>query len=124
MEVPDSPLHAAIRRVQTQVQWKPGKARQHLAKRLALGHLPPQATIAEYHARIHRIVQTPDAEVFVYRWRNTDYPTIVAEVEGVRWLVMLSLEGLMETAFPPALPEQYLADPRFTRLGTLEELGL
>jgi hypothetical protein len=124
MEVPQSPLHAAIRRVQHQVHWKPGKAQQHVAKRRALGHLPRQATVTEYNALIRRIVHTADAEVFVYRWQETDYPTIVAHVEGVRWLVMVSLEGLMETAFPPALPERYLADPRFTRLGTLEELGL
>jgi hypothetical protein len=78
MEVPHSPLYAAIRQVQTQVQWKPGKAQQHVAKRLALGHLPRQATVAEYNALIRRVVQTADAEVFVYRWQATDYPTIVA----------------------------------------------
>jgi hypothetical protein len=71
-----------------------------------------------------RIVTTPTAEVFVYSWGETRYPTVVAEVEGVRWLVMLGLDGVMETAFPPDDPETYLAHSQFTRLGTLEGLGL
>jgi hypothetical protein len=43
--------------------------------------------------------------VFVYRWEDTVYPTIVTDVEGVRWLVMVGLESVMETAFPPEDPE-------------------
>ena len=41
-----------------------------------------------------------------------------------RWLVMIGLDGIMETAFPPENPAIYLAHLRFQRLGTLEELGL
>ena len=62
--------------------------------------------------------------MFVYRWGETLYPTVVAEVEGARWLVMFDLDGMMETAFPPEDPERYLVNLRFQRLGTLEELGL
>jgi hypothetical protein len=62
--------------------------------------------------------------VFVYRCGDTVYPTIVAGVERVRWLVMVGLDSVMETAFPPEDPETYLANPWFQRLGTLEELGL
>jgi hypothetical protein len=50
-------------------------------------------------------MSTSTAEVFVYRWGDTVYPTIVAEVEGVRWLVMVCLNSVMETAFPPEDPE-------------------
>ncbi len=57
-------------------------------------------------------------------WGETLYPTVVAEVEGARWLVMVGLDSIMETAFPPEDPETYLANLRFQRLGTLEELGL
>jgi hypothetical protein len=64
------------------------------------------------------------AEVFVYRWGETLYPTVVAEVEGIRWLVMVGLDSIMETAFPPEAPEAYLANLRFQRLGILEEPGL
>jgi hypothetical protein len=112
-----------IHRLREQVRWKPGKAVQHLAKRIALGHLPVGTTLAEYDALIRRVVSTPTAAVFAYRWGETVYPTVLAEVEGVRWLVMLSLDGLMETAFPPEDPETYLANPPFHRLGTLEDLG-
>lgn len=81
-------------------------------------------TIAEYDALIIRVMSTPTAEVFAYRWGETIYPTVVAEVERVRWLVIMSLDGIMETAFPPETPEIYLANPQFHRLGTVEELGL
>jgi hypothetical protein len=47
---------------------------------------------------------------------------VVAEIDGIRWLVMLGMDGIMETAFPPEDSATYLADPRFTRVGTLEEL--
>lgn len=114
----------AIRRLRERVRWKPGKNSQHLAKRIDLGHLPVGATLAEYEALIMRVVRTSTAEVFVYRWGTTIYPTIIAEVETVRWLVMVGLDGVMETAFPPEDPEIYLANPWFQRLGTLEELGL
>lgn len=80
--------------------------------------------MAEYEVLIQAIVQTPTAEVLVYHWGETAYPTVVTEVNGVQWLVMLGMDGVMETAFPPADSAMYLGDPRFTRLGTLEELGL
>jgi hypothetical protein len=114
----------AIRRLRGRVRWRPGKNNQHLAKRIELGHLPVGTTLAEYEAIIIRVIRTSTAEVFVYRWGDALYPTIVAEVDRVRWLVMVSLDSVMETAFPPEDPEIYLANPRFQRLGTLEELGL
>ena len=124
MEVQPDPVREAIRRLRDHVQWKPGKAHQHLAKRIALGHLPLHTTVAEYEALIHRVIHTAAAEVWVYRWGEHFYPTVVTEMDGLRWLVMLSLDGIMETAFPPEDPETYLVDTRFTRVGTIEELGL
>lgn len=123
MEEEEGRIVEAIHRLWEQVRWKPGKDVQHLAKRIALGHLSVETTLAEYDALIRRVVSTPTAAVFAYRWGETLYPTVVADVEGVLWLVMLSLDGLMETAFPPEDPEEYLANPQFHRLGTLEELG-
>jgi hypothetical protein len=114
----------AIRRLREGVRWRPEKDVQHLAKRIELRHLPVGATMAEYEALIIRVVNTPHAEVFAYLWGETLYPTVVAEVEGVRWLVMLGLDSIIETAFPPEDAETYLANLRFQRLGTLEELGL
>jgi hypothetical protein len=62
--------------------------------------------------------------VVVYRWGEPVYPTVVAHVEGMRWLVMVGLDSVLETAFSAEDPETYLANLRFQRLGTLEELGL
>jgi hypothetical protein len=113
-----------IRRLREGLRWRPGKDTQHLAKRIELGHLSVGTTLAGYEAIIIRVINTSTAEVFAYRWGETSYPTVVAEVEGVRWLVMVGLDSVMETAFPPENPETYLANLRFQRLGTLEELGL
>lgn len=124
MEEEQGLVVAAIRRLREQVQWKSGKDVAHLSKRIALGHLAFGAIVSDYEELILRVVSTPTADVFVYRWGDAIYPTVVAEVAGVRWLVMMGLEGIMETAFPPEEPDVYLADPQFQRLGTLEELGL
>jgi hypothetical protein len=113
----------AIRRLREGLRWRPGKDTEHLAKRIELGHLPVGTTLAEYEAIIIRVISTSTAEVFVYRRGESLYPTVVAEVEGARWLVMVGLDSIMETAFPPEDPGTYLANPQFQRLGTLEELG-
>ena len=124
MEEEQSHIADAIRRLREGVRWRPGKHAQHLAKRIELGHLSVETTLAEYEAIIIRVISTSIAEVFVYRWGETLCPTVVAAVEGTRWLVMLGLDGIMETAFPSEDPATYLANLRFQRLGTLEELGL
>jgi hypothetical protein len=47
-----SRIVAAVRRLQEGVRWKPGKALQHLAKRVELGHLPVGTILADYEAII------------------------------------------------------------------------
>ena len=94
MEEEQGRIADAIRRLREGVRWRPGKHAQHLAKRIELGHLPVGATLAEYEALIIRVVSTSTAEVFVYRWGEALYPTVVAEVEGTRWLVMMVLIAL------------------------------
>jgi len=114
----------AVRRVQSGVRWKPGKDVQHLRRRIDLGHLAHGATVDEYQAIIAAILSDPLADVFIYSWGDTLYPTVVAEYGERHWLVMFSLSGVMETAFPPDDPGEYLSDPRFQRLSTLRELLL
>jgi hypothetical protein len=65
MDTQPDPVIEAIRLLRDHVQWKLGKDSQHLTKRLALRHLPPGTTVAEYNALIRRVVQSPAAEVFV-----------------------------------------------------------
>jgi hypothetical protein len=43
--------------------------------------LPVAASLVEYEALIIRVVSIPNAKVFAYRWGESPYPTIVAEVE-------------------------------------------
>jgi hypothetical protein len=124
MEDDQGRIVGAVRRLWEWVLWKPGKDTQHLAKRIELGYLPVGTTLVEYAISITRVVNTPTAELFVYRWGEAFYPTVVAEVDRARWFVMLNLNSVMETAFPPEDPQTYLADLRFQRLGTLEDLGL
>ena len=71
MVVPREAVVEALRQVRQQVRWRPGKAQPHLAKRVALGHLPAQATVATYEALIQAVVQTPTAVVWLpgTRWR-------------------------------------------------------
>jgi hypothetical protein len=121
-------LHAlalqAIQLVRNKVQWKSGKAEPHLTKRIRRGHLNLEATLADYEAIIARVVNDPAADVYVYSFGNDRYPTIVADINGQRWLVMVDVQGVLETAFPPDDPTAYLSKSEFVRLGTLEELGL
>ena len=112
----------AIRRIRAEIQWKPGKDINHLRTRIHYGHLPPDATLDDYEAIISAIVHDPAATVYAFVWQDDVYPTIVAEYGGRRWLVMFSLSGIMETAFPPTNPDEYLADARFQYLGAVQEL--
>ena len=83
----------------------------------------PSATLADYEAIIANVLSDETAEVYVYVWRrNVVYPTVVSYYENRRWLVMFSLDGVMETAFPPTDPEAYLSNPRFRYMGTIREL--
>lgn len=91
----------ALRLIQNQIQWKPGKDKQHLQTRTDYGYLPPESTLAAYEAIIHTIIHDETAVVYVYLWQQDVYPTIVGNFSNRRWLVMFSLQGIMETAFPP-----------------------
>ena len=115
---------AATRLVQAGVRWKPGKAQQHLQKRIALGHLEPETQLYDYEAIISALVHDAPAEVYVYIFDDQTYPVVVGTVDNQRWLAMFGLDGVMETAFPPMDAISYLSDSRFVRLGTLQELGL
>lgn len=112
----------AIDSAKRRIRWRAGKDVQHLAKRIRVGHLAPSTTLAEYHGVIRAVLDCPRAELYVYRFGQDTYPTVVAEHAGRRWLVMLDLDGKMETAFPPNDPEDYLAQPRFERLGAPQDL--
>jgi hypothetical protein len=115
-------VRSAIQAIQGKIRWKPGKDVQHLQTRLRYGHLPTAATIADYETIITSLLNNLQADVYIYHWGQDIYPTLVNTYQDQRWLVMFGLNGVMETAFPPTDPEEYLADPRFQYLGKMEEL--
>lgn len=113
---------SAIRSARQSLRWRAGKADEHLAKRIRLGHLPRGTRLAEYGALIRRLLGDPAGEVYLFTFREDVYPTVVAAVANAVWLVMLDMSGGMETAFLVEQPQDYFADPRFVRLGLLQEL--
>jgi hypothetical protein len=114
----------AIGKVRKVIIWKPGKADNHLVKRIRLGHLPGDATLEQYNTIITFVVNSPDARVYGYIYGEKIYPTLVANVENRLWLVMIGLDGVLETAFPPDDPEGYLSNSNFGYLGSVKELEI
>jgi hypothetical protein len=121
MEDLSSRVAEAIRKIRARVEWKPGKGDVHLEKRRTLGHLSTTATLAEYDALIQTVVGYPQARVFIYRVSESVYVAVRGIVSGRSWLIIFSLTGLMETAFPPDDIDAYVAQPGFTEIGTVEE---
>ncbi|WNZ45814.1 hypothetical protein Q2T42_28910 [Leptolyngbya boryana CZ1] len=115
-------LIAAIDRTRNQITWKPGKAEPHLAKRIRLKHLPATSSLSDYESRIIHILNRLDASVYIYEFNEIIYPTVVAQVDSDIWLVMITMNGVLETAFPPDNPEEYLSNPNFSYVGQLGEL--
>ncbi|MFQ5437070.1 MAG: hypothetical protein ACE5FD_19600 [Anaerolineae bacterium] len=112
----------AIQSLQQRIRWKPGKDTAHLATRIEYGHLPKDAKLADYEAIISHILHSQTAELFVYVWSKEIYPTVSNHYEDRQWIVMFTLDGIMETAFPPTNPAEYLSSPRFRHIGTIQEV--
>jgi hypothetical protein len=112
----------AILRTQNHIQWKLGKANPHLAKRIRLGHLPESSTIVEYEELIHQVLTDSKAKVYIYLYESIIYPTITSIIKEKLWLVMIGTDGILETAFPPEDPSNYVSNPNFICIGILEEL--
>lgn len=116
-----SQISAALRQVRQQIRWKPDRALPHLEKRIRLGHLAPAATLADYEVIIHTVLHQAGAVVYVFRNGGSIYPTVVAQYQDQFWLVMFGLDSVMETAFPPDEPITYFQNPKYQRLGLIEE---
>ncbi|NBD31896.1 MAG: hypothetical protein GVY17_02705 [Cyanobacteria bacterium] len=110
-----------ILKAQRKIQWKPQKAHPHLKKRIRLGHLPEDATIATYEAIILQVLMNPKGKVYVYRDESLLYPTVTSTIDGQLWLVILGMDSILETAFPPNNPKTYLGNRAFIYLGILED---
>jgi len=113
---------AAIQTTKIQPQWRPGSAARHLLKRKLRGHLPTEATITDYEHIIRTVLDDLEAIVYVYRHNDRPYVAIGATLQGHFWLVMFTLEGIMESAFVVERPDYYLDKPVFERIGSLNEV--
>lgn len=87
-----------------------------------MGHLPPSTTINDYQLIILNIINNQQAKLYVYDYNGIIYPTIVSMYESSLWLVMFSMDGIMETAFLPDDPVAYLSKSAFKYMGLLKEL--
>lgn len=115
-------LPDVARQVQSELQWKPNSAMRHLRKRKSRGHLSVDATLDDYSQIIKTVLKTDTAKIFLYSYGNDFYPTVVTVLEDKHWLVMFSMEGVMETAFIVENPDTYLSPPEFEPVGLLYEV--
>ena len=115
-------LPVVIRRVQSEIRWKPASAARHLLKRKLRGHLPADATLDDYNRMIDTVLTTDTAHVYLY-WHGHDaYPTVVTVLDGNYWLVIFSWDGVLESAFVVKHPASYLIPPHFESIGLLREV--
>ena len=112
----------AIRSVQSHVRWRAGSAARHLLKRKLRGHLPTGATLSDYERVILTVLEDAHAQVYIYRHNDVPYVVIVSVVQSRRWLVMFSLDGLIESAYVVENPDRYLSKSAFEMVGLLNEV--
>lgn len=111
----------AVILVRNKIQWKPNKEQSHLLKRIKLGHLPRNASLITYEEIIQKVIFNPESQLYIFRDNDFIYPTITFTIETTMWLVMFSIDGIMETAFPPSNPQKYLSNNSFICIGSLKE---
>ena len=71
-----------LRKLRDRVVWRPGKAEDHVRRRIDYGHLPESATLDDYKAIIGSVVANHDADVYAYRYGDAAYAVAVARIEG------------------------------------------
>ncbi len=111
-----------VHRLRRQIEWKPGSATRHLLKRKLRGHLPANATLADYERLIQDILQSTNASIYVYSVESTPHLTVVSTIENQTWLVIASFDGVLETAFIVENPVSYLERSAFRYVGRLGEV--
>ena len=111
----------AIQGVRGEIRWKPNSAMRHLEKRQRQKHLPIEAALTDYEHIITSVLHDGAGQVYLFWYAGTPYVSVVASVQARPWLVMFSLERLMETAFVLDMPH-YLEQPGFEKIGGLDEV--
>ena len=112
----------AIRELRAEIRWKPGKAEQHLAKRVRRGHLIAGSSLVDYEQIIKAIISNNASQVYRYDFGGTNYGVARGTFAEREWIVIFATDGILETAFPPKEPGEYIARRGFELLGTVEEV--
>ena len=112
---------SVIQSIRQKVVWKPGKDLQHLDKRKSMGHIPQSYMLNDYNQLIQSVVLESTNEVYLYIFGQAHYYGIVGNALGVEWLVLVSSQGVMETAFPPDDVQEYIDKRGFEYLGKVGE---
>jgi hypothetical protein len=72
--------------------------------------------------RLVQPLQGLQAQVYLYRYRDTPYVAVVAVVEQRHGLVMFTIDSVMESAYVVERPEHCLSHPAFECIGSLSEV--
>ncbi len=115
-------LPALIRKPRSEIIWKPQATSRHLLKRKLRGHLPPQASISDYESIIKSILGLQEASIYVYYAGDATYLSVAGWLDNRLWLVIASLDGVMETAFVVENSETYLDRAAFEYVGKISEV--
>ena len=99
---------SVIELIRRQVVWKLGKDQRHLDKRKSMGHMPETSTLEDYNQLIQSVVAATDSRVYLYVFGQDHYYGIVGDALNAVWLILISPQGIMETAFPPDDLQGYL----------------
>ena len=89
----------AIRLAQAERRWRSGSAARHLLKRKVRGNLRIDATLEDYDRVIQAVLLDPGGRVYAYWHQGTPYATVVSASDDDLWLVMIDLDGWMESAY-------------------------
>jgi hypothetical protein len=113
---------ATLKVLRRRVRWKPGKAAAHLEKRKAMGHLSAESSVEEYNGLIQALVREAEPRVYLYRFGSERYYAVRGTARGIEWLVISTRKGVVETAFPPDVVDDYLNKRGFILIGTIREV--
>jgi len=111
-----------IQQLRNEVIWKPGAASRHLLKRKLRGHLPIDATLANYNQLITQLLEFNDAPIYVYYTGESAFLAVASTISDKVWLVIASFDGIMETAFIVENPDAYLQREPFRFVGLMNEV--
>lgn len=90
---------------------------------IQLGYLPLGATPDTLAEVVTAIAADADAQVYLCRTGEVDYPVLLSRVTGYPWMVLFDMHGAVETATPLSNPRAYFSDDRYTRVGAARELS-